>query len=336
MKKIVLLDPALSNNNNELSLNLGDCIISESTNKILKSIFTDQFEIIKLSTHSPLDKQHVEILKEAEMIFIGGSNLLSSHLLKYNQWKFFKNPGLFDYLFAQKFNMVLLGVGWWQYQDGMDWITKRFYRKVLSSSHIHSVRDNYTKQKLSALNGISVKNTSCPTTWELNGVEMDRHNLTPDSVVLTLTDYNGIEARDTDLIAMLLKHYKNIYFFPQGSRDLIYFESLLIYKNNKSRFTILSNQISSFFKFVQDSSHVDYIGTRLHGGIKCIQSGMQSLIVSVDNRATEISRDINLAVVERNETQKIEDWISGKSSYGKINLNLEAINTWKNQFSTKK
>ena len=56
-------------------------------------------------------------------------------------------------------------------------------------------------------------------------------------------------------------------FWPQGFNDLSYLESLAVDKN---RISILSSNIDSFNSLI-DMGNIDYIGTRLHGGIRALQ-----------------------------------------------------------------
>jgi hypothetical protein len=43
----------------------------------------------------------------------------------------------------------------------------------------------------------------------------------------------------------------------------------------------------------------DYIGTRLHAGIRALQVGARSTIVVIDNRAAEIGRETGIPTVSR-------------------------------------
>ncbi len=76
---------------------------------------------------------------------------------------------------------------------------------------------------------------------------------------------------------------------------------------------------------------IDYIGTRLHAGIRALQYKKRTLILAVDNRAAEISKDINLPVIDREKVDQIESWIN--SSYKtEIKLPEQNIERWKKQF----
>lgn len=326
--KVTLLDPALKNNNGDVSDNLGDFIIFQSVYKHLQQIFPHE-EIIRISTHSYWGKREREILQESELIFLGGSNLLSSDIRKYNQWKS-SNKKLY-YLFPEVKKIINYGTGWWQYQASPTLFTRFFYRGVFDASRFHSVRDNYTKEKLETAGLRFVLNTSCPTTWDLNGLNPNRKNLLIKNCLFTLTDYNRNIDHDNDLIDILLEHYSGqIYYFPQGSKDKEYIDSLPSFRNNKSRIQILHRSIDAFLDVI--NAEINYVGTRLHGGIKCLQNSMDALIVSVDNRATEIGRDINLPVVERGDRGAIINWIIGKSDYQPTKLPIQSIDKWKDQF----
>ncbi|WP_434037640.1 polysaccharide pyruvyl transferase family protein [Formosa sp. 4Alg 33] len=330
MKKIVLFDPGLENNNGDFSKNLGDLIIQESVVKQLKNVFGDN-EIISISTHSEIGKREKSLLKEADFTFVGGSNLMSSDLKKYNQWKnskksFFKEVPIVN-------NAILLGVGWWQYQNTPTDFTSSFYQKLLHSDRQHSVRDGYTKQMLHKAGIDNVINTTCPTIWELDGTSIDREYNSESDLLFMLTDYHPNPELDNSLLTLFLKYFnKDIYYFPQGSGDRAYLESLEVFKKNSNRFKIMQHNINDLFNLVQSNKNLVYIGSRLHGGIKCIHNNVPALILANDNRAIEIKKDVNIPVLEKKELIEIENWIKGETSFGKIKVSLEDIAKWKNQF----
>ena len=333
MKKIVLFDPSLGNNYGMFSTNLGDVIINDSVMHFLSTYFKE-YEIVRMSTHVPLSSKEKSLFKNAEFTFVGGTNLLSSDIKAYNQWK----SSYYDFLikFPIVNNAILFGVGWWQYQNKPSIYTSLFYKKLLSSNFNHSIRDSYTKLKVKELGISNCVNTSCPTTWSLDGVVSDRKKQNINNVLLMLTDYHPNEAIDNKLIDLLLEKFSDkIYFFPQGIRDLEYIKSLKSFNLNKSRFVLFNHDVNDLNEFVQSNSDFVYIGTRLHGGIKCLQNGVSGLILSNDNRSKELGNDINLAVVNRQDFQGIIDWIEFNSNFGKITLPIENIENWKLQFVNK-
>ena len=80
---------------------------------------------------------------------------------------------------------------------------------------------------------------------------------------------------------------------------------------------------------------LDYIGTRLHGGIHALNNERRSLIIAVDNRAKEISKDTKLPVIGREEVREnLESMINGKWQT-EIVLPSDNIERWKAQFISK-
>jgi len=324
---IALFDPSLMDNNQSVSSNLGDVIIYKSVIEILNELFPNE-EIFRVSTHSFPDKKVSSRIRECSLKIIGGSNLLSSHLEEYNQWKFCHKK--IHAIFPPAKDIILLGVGWWQYQDKPDCKTQNFYKRILSKGKIHSVRDGYTLDKLKEMGINNAVNTSCPTMWKLDGRNTNREKTLIQSCIFTITDYCQNKEYDSQLIECLLKNFSDIYFFPQGAKDLEYVNRLDIFSKNKSRIKLI-NSIPEYQNILE--GEVTYIGTRLHGGVKALQQNTDALILAVDNRATEIKRDINLPVIQRAEISNIQDWIDGKEMFSPIKIDSASINKWKNQFS---
>ncbi|TOG81065.1 capsular biosynthesis protein, partial [Vibrio parahaemolyticus] len=72
---------------------------------------------------------------------------------------------------------------------------------------------------------------------------------------------------------------------------------------------IIAPSLESFDE-VLSSGNVDYIGTRLHGGVRALQKKVRTLILAIDNRAWEKKKDFNLPVVERNDEVAISNFIN--------------------------
>ena len=104
-------------------------------------------------------RQSLRHMRHSDYIFWGGTNALTSHMNKYKQMGFL----LKDLLFVK--DLILLGVGWWQYQGKPNLYTRLFLRRLLSLERIHSVRDSYTEGMLKSIGIENVVNTSCPTVW---------------------------------------------------------------------------------------------------------------------------------------------------------------------------
>ena len=318
MKRICLFDPALEDNRGTISSNLGDLIIQEAVLNELRELFHLD-DIFSISTHHKLGlKESVRALF-SDFSFIGGSNLLSSRMDEYHQWRI----SLLD--IPKLRNVILMGVGWWQYQEKPNMYTAFLLRQVLSNNYVHSVRDQYTLEMLKRIGIHNVYNTGCPTMWRFS-------NYLPvpckkaENVLTTLTDYNKDQEFDLCLLKNLQLHYNKVYFWPQGRCDKEYVQSLGFPVH------MLEHNLESYYSFLKSGIDFDYVGTRLHGGIYCLANGKRSLIIAIDNRAREISSDSNIPVVERGNIDAILGWILHPTPT-QIILPRRKIDQWKAQFS---
>lgn len=313
MKTISVLDTSIC------SSNLGDQIIMDAVKDVVEDV-CDPALLMHVQTHDVISKKSYRLMNQSELIFVGGTNLLSSNMNSYNQWK----VSLWDSVFIK--DIILLGVGWWQYQNKPNFYTKFLYKRLLSSKHLHSVRDSYTERQLKSIGITNVINTSCPTAWKLT----EEHcasipNQKSDSVLVTFTEYNQDEKLDSEILILLRKMYQTVYFWTQQPKDYEYMQAFCGDK------VIYLNPSLKALDQVLSSCNLDYIGTRLHCGIRALQYKKRVLILAVDNRATEIAKDINLPVLPRESIEAIKIWIN--SSYEtRINIPKEKINQWKTQF----
>ena len=328
MIKVGLLDPSLRDNNGTISTNIGDVIIYDAVIKVLDDVFKN-YDLIRVSTHSNPDRKLLRNLSHCDVQIIGGTNLFSSDIKSYNQWKFERK--LIDKLLFPIKNIVSLGVGWWQYQSTPTVYTTNYYKKSLSSHFNHSVRDSYTEEKMCEMGFYNVINTSCPTLWNLSGIALNRKTTKKQDCVFTLTDYKPLVDTDSRLLEKLLENFSGkLYFFVQGLKDIEYINSLGIYTKNKSRFDFLSTleEYNSVLK-----NDVLFVGTRLHAGARALQNKIETFIFEVDNRTTEIRKDTNFPSVERGNFEALQRWLDGEKVFSLMKINEEKIKLWRNQFA---
>ena len=287
MKKILLFDTSICTDN------LGDYLIMEAIKIELRKFFPNDF-FIHIPTHDKLGENSINKIKISDFKFVCGTNLLSSNMNSYNQWKI--------NIWYSKFiaNVILIGVGWWQYQNSPNFYTRLLLNKILHKKYLHSVRDNYTVDKLKAIGFKNVINTGCPTLWNLN----NRHcslilNRKSENVLFTLTDYNKDYKKDLELIKILKNNYDRIYFWPQGLNDYEYLSTIL--KSYKNNIIYVSPNIEELNKLLSSEIKFDYVGTRLHAGIRAMQYKRRTIIIGIDNRAIELARDFNLPLIKREE-----------------------------------
>ncbi len=322
--KICLFDPGIEDNDGSPSVNLGDLIIQEAVQREITSLFSG-CEVLQISTHVFPTQKHLDLARSCSLTFVGGTNLLNSRMNLSKKWKVSIKQQL------KQSKPILHGVGWQIYQNTPNLYTKFLLNIVLSTKLFHSVRDNYTKAKLESAGIRNVLNTGCPTMWPLINTRPEEIPYTKsETAMVMLTDYSKRPELDRKLLELIFCKYRKVFVWPQGRGDREYVSGLV----SELQFPIvmLEHSYQAFSNFLKSGIHFDYIGTRLHGGIKCLLAKKRSLIIEIDNRAKEIAQDTNLPTADRSELQKISQWIDSPSVTN-IQLDLDSINRWKSQFS---
>ena len=148
------------------------------------------------------------------------------------------------------------------------------------------------------------------------------------NVICTITDYSRDKENDSIIFDILLKNYESVSIWIQGKEDYEYLKKL----GYKEKLNVIPIGLENYDKFLEENSDIDYIGTRLHAGIRAMSYKCRSIVVSIDNRAETISKDTGLPIIYREELKnKLEDMILS-SFETKINLPNEKIDLWKQQF----
>ena len=131
------------------------------------------------------------------------------------------------------------------------------------------------------------------------------------------------------MLPMLQKHYREVYVWLQAVEDYACLRQMdarvtqnlhLIQPNLRDYTALLA------------SGGIDYVGTRLHGGIHAMNMGCRSLILAVDNRASEIAKDTKLPILPRGGNLDVMEERICSAWETQIDLPITAIRQWKNQF----
>ena len=301
-----LLDPSID------SKNSGDHIIREGVDRAMARLGATPADIVALTTRRKLSREELSAAAGARHVFVGGTNLLSSNMPWYRQWKL--DGQLARHLSG---SVSLLGVGWWQYQGRPNWYTARLLRRILGDAP-QSVRDEYTREQLASI-GVESINTCCPTMWDLPETPEARE-ARGERVVVTVTDYMRDVEADRTLLRRLSDAYEDVSLWPQGSKDHAYMRQLGV------DVTMLGTSVGDFAAAL-DAPGTDYVGTRLHAGVFALQRGVRSTILAVDNRANEISKDTGLPVIDRKQLVERWDFVL-ESRTVRLRIPHDAINAW--------
>lgn len=147
-----------------------------------------------------------------------------------------------------------------------------------------------------------------------------------DSVVFTLTSYQADRTRDKAMVEILSKNYSHLYFWPQTIDDLGYLKSL-----TNDLPTIISPNLLSYDRFLD--TEIDYVGNRLHGGIRALQHAKRTIIISIDYRAENMAKNYSLPIIKReNILEELESKINSEWSIRIKGIDFNLIKQWKNQF----
>lgn len=330
MKKVVLFDTSIG------SFNQGDEIINRSLEKNWPELFGENY-IIKLPTHTPLYtkfqqwiyKEKMEIITKADYKFLCGTNALYTNMLRpLPNW----NIRLWNTALAK--NTICVGVGIGINSPKVNIYTKRLFSCILSREYVHSTRDQKTCEFLHSL-GYKAINTGCPTLW---GMSPEHCVNIPcrkgKTVVCTLTSYSPDYDNDKAMLDILLHNYEVVYFWPQSIQDYSY----LKYLCNSDRIVVISPNLTSYEKLLSDKeilgiSPIDYVGSRLHGGIFALQHQCRAIIVSIDYRSLEMASGISLKTVKRNNIKNTLDELINSNWCTRLNgLDQGRIYNWKMQF----
>ena len=191
-----------------------------------------------------------------------------------------------------------MGVGFDSKDDSFDSYTRQLLRTILSKEGLHSVRDSFSESKLKSMGITNVLNTGCPTMWNLTpehcaAVPVSKAN----NVVCAVTDYCRDKVNDKAMLDILLDSYEKVFLWLQGKDDLAYIREL----GYADKLILVPSTLADYDSVLQQGD-LDYVGTRLHAGIRALNKGHRSLNISIDNRAECIGADTGLSIIKREDT----------------------------------
>jgi polysaccharide pyruvyl transferase WcaK-like protein len=311
---VALLDTAAG------STNLGDAIIMDAVRPEIADLFPNAM-VLTIASHEPMSRRNRRFAREATWTIAGGTSLLSSRMWFRASWRI--TP-----IDAPALDITLLGAGWHQYQRAPGPYSRRLLRSVLRRDGLHSVRDEYTRRMLSSIGITNTVNTGCPTLWGLSPARCARvPRAKGKAVVATVNSHRGLDspAADRRLLQVLKHRYERVFVWIQTHTDYEYARSLA------DGLEFVSPNVSALDALLESDLDLDYVGVRLHAGIRALQKGRRSIIVEIDNRAREMGADVGLPTVGRTDFGQLERMIED-DLYLNLRLPQAQIDRWRSQF----
>lgn len=253
--------------------------------------------------------------------FVGGSNIMVPNLLThYPQW----NINIGNYHPAKGAILVGVGAGAGA-EKGSNWYTRYIYQHMLNREYYHSARDERSKLYMESL-GLKAINTGCVTMWMLTPEHCAQiPTKKADKVVFTITA-GCFDERDQQMLDILLRNYKEVYFWPQGRCDYKQY-SRLIHTENVH---VLQASKEAYDRYLTEND-TDYVGTRLHGGVYAMRHKRRAIIIAIDERARAINDKNHLNCIEKDGIADLEGMINSEFSTN-IVMPFDEIKRWKSQF----
>lgn len=313
---VTILDTAVS------STNLGDAVIMESVRHELADILSDCVTFT-VASHEWAGGHTRGLIRNSDWTIAGGTNLLSSRMWFRLNWKVTPIDAFMRY------RTVLMGVGWYQYQHAPDPYSRWLLRSLLSRDMVHSVRETYAATRLASIGIRNVVNTGCPTIWRLSPEHCASLPKVKarDAVVTGINSYKKLKNPEADrrMLELLSRHYREVYLWIQTYTDYEYARSLGV----AVRF--INPSVAALDAVLESKLDLDYVGNRLHAGIRALQKGRRAVILEIDNRAEEMGRDFGLPTVERTDFERLERMIQSPLEIA-VRLPDKEIALWKGQF----
>jgi len=294
----------------------------EAVRRELADVLSGQM-VFTVVSHEWMGAQSRRLIRRSNCVISGGTNLLSSRMWFRPNWKLTPIDAL------SRLNVVLMGAGWYQYQHAPDPYSRWLLRRVLSHTGLHSVRESYALKRLASIGITNVVNTGCPSIWTLPPEHCARlpRRKAIHSVVTTVNSYPKLKNPEADrrMLQILRRHYRTLYLWIQTDTDFEYARAL----DPDLRF--ISPSIAALDEVLLSALDLDYVGIRLHAGIRALQKGRRAIVVEIDNRAREMGRDFAIPTVDRTDLERLEQMIRDPLEIS-VRPPRQDIARWKSQF----
>lgn len=311
MHQVTVLDTSVA------TLNIGDEIIMDSVRREVAELLPEAM-IRTVPTHERLGKRSRMLLRQSSVNLAGGTNLVGPPMAYNRLWK----VGVGELLRSPR--VTLMGSGWRRYDARVTPYTAALLRRALSESVPHAVRDEFTADKLKSIGVRNTLVTGCPTTWLLTEDVVRRLPRSIGSAaVVVLNGKKDPAGFASAVFQSALSHYEKVYFWPQMIPDMRYLTEL------PRGIEPISPTLRGYDSLLRSGPGLDYVGSRLHAGIRALQHGRRTLIFELDNRATEMGKTLKLPTYPTSTSlTELSDLVTSPVEY-RITIPADAVSAWK-------
>lgn len=310
MQQVTLLDTSIA------TRNVGDEIIMDSVRREIADLIPEAI-VRTVPSHERLGGRARELLKQSRLNIAGGTNLVGPPMAYNRLWKI----GPTEMIVSPQ--VTLMGVGWRRYHARVTPYSKLLLRRALSDRVPHAVRDSFTRDKLHSLGVRDVLVTGCPTTWRLTaehvaGLPTEKGR----SAVVVLNGKKDPAGFAAELFAQALDAYDEVFFWPQMVPDMRYIPEL------PAGVTLVDPTLGAYDR-VLETPGIDYLGSRLHAGIRALQHHRRTFIFELDNRATEMGKTLGLPTFAAQADATYLRGLIEEPLVPQIRIPIETVNEWR-------
>lgn len=277
LDSVALFDPAIA------TRNAGDEIIAEAARAEVAALFPTAF-LARLPTHERLGPRSWRLARQSRARIVAGSNILSPRMPFDRQWR------IRPWDLAAVRGLRLLAAGWRGEDERQRPLSDAMLRALLARDGLHSVRDGQALRCLRARGVTNAVNTGCVTMWRLDPGALAALPAARARRVVTTVNAGRPHPADRPVLELLLARYEEVWLWPQGIDDLALARELA---QTHPGLRLVGPTLAAYDALLA-RGEIDFVGNRLHGGIRALQHGRRALILEVDNRAREIARDTGL------------------------------------------
>ena len=312
---VTVADPSLG------SWNVGDEVIANSALDVLRDGLAG-YRVHRISTHVYPGLRPLRFIRASRCALVFGSNLLGPGVRSRRPLTPWRVTTLDATVNRGKY--VLMGVGWITADRPWTRGVAAKTRALLSPELIHSVRDEHSAERLHEIGVDNHLLTGCPTTWKLDQVDVRRSR--GERAVVALNGASDDPRFVKRFAGLVADRYEQVAFFPQMPRDLTLVPHL------PRSWEVIGPNLWNLERALCQGE-VDYLGTRLHAGIRAMQLGVRAFIVQTDHRAGSVCSVVQLRTFTKDELDEVGDLVDTDFENRAIPPR-ETINRYLAQFDT--